>query len=393
MEYRSVKEMSTTWGLSPRRLQEFCAAGRIPGACRFGRSWMIPAEAVRPHDPRIKDEMPFAKGGFHESPLATTKMLFTPGHIDDALVSLPDNETRTEVLAELAYLRGDYAKAIDAVRDTCAREGSRYHLCALMLTVVSSISMDDYSSFKTCARAIDTLHQRYADDTPVRNVIEFVQSAIALSLYAPDHCPTLIKEEELSGVAPCERTYALMILMEYLNATRNFERMIGIAQATCSLLDGPQVTVTHIYIMILCATAHMAQGREDEARRWLRRAMDSALPDGLTTPFVENMTALRELLVDEARTSYPHELEQILERYDAVWHAWINVHKQVAHDDVSLVLTNREYRVAAYVCNGLSNAAVAESLHYSLATIKDDLRSIYLKLGITRRDQLRPFIL
>ena len=35
-----------------RRVNQYCTQGRIPGAERFGRSWAIPENAVKPADPR-----------------------------------------------------------------------------------------------------------------------------------------------------------------------------------------------------------------------------------------------------------------------------------------------------------------------------------------------------
>ena len=40
--YISIREASYRWGVSERRVNQYCAAGRIPGASRFGRSWAIP---------------------------------------------------------------------------------------------------------------------------------------------------------------------------------------------------------------------------------------------------------------------------------------------------------------------------------------------------------------
>ena len=50
--YRSAKEIAAAWGLTARQVQHLCAAGRIPGARRLGRAWVIPAAAERPADGR-----------------------------------------------------------------------------------------------------------------------------------------------------------------------------------------------------------------------------------------------------------------------------------------------------------------------------------------------------
>ncbi len=52
MDFMSVKEASYRWGVSERWVQKFCVEGRIPNVQKFGRSWMIPKDAVRPDDLR-----------------------------------------------------------------------------------------------------------------------------------------------------------------------------------------------------------------------------------------------------------------------------------------------------------------------------------------------------
>lgn len=50
--YLSIREAACKWGVSERRVNQYCAEGRIPGAERFGRSWAIPENAKKPCDPR-----------------------------------------------------------------------------------------------------------------------------------------------------------------------------------------------------------------------------------------------------------------------------------------------------------------------------------------------------
>lgn len=53
-EYRTIKEVSELWGISARRVQILCNEGRIPGAFKKGRTWLIPVKADRPDDRRVK---------------------------------------------------------------------------------------------------------------------------------------------------------------------------------------------------------------------------------------------------------------------------------------------------------------------------------------------------
>ena len=54
MDYLSIKDTATKWGLSRRRVQTLCANGRIPGAERIGAVWIVPKDAEKPNDARIK---------------------------------------------------------------------------------------------------------------------------------------------------------------------------------------------------------------------------------------------------------------------------------------------------------------------------------------------------
>ena len=56
--YISIREASYRWGVSERRVNQYCAEGRIPGASRFGRSWAIPENAEKPSDPRFQGAAP-----------------------------------------------------------------------------------------------------------------------------------------------------------------------------------------------------------------------------------------------------------------------------------------------------------------------------------------------
>ena len=44
MKELSIQEAAAQWNVSPRRIQQMCKEGKIPGARKEGRSWLIPAE-------------------------------------------------------------------------------------------------------------------------------------------------------------------------------------------------------------------------------------------------------------------------------------------------------------------------------------------------------------
>lgn len=55
MKYLSTFEAAEKWGISRRRVSILCNEGRIPGAQRAGSRWIIPEDAEKPADARIKN--------------------------------------------------------------------------------------------------------------------------------------------------------------------------------------------------------------------------------------------------------------------------------------------------------------------------------------------------
>lgn len=54
MDYMTLKEASEKWGVTPRRVNYYCAAGRIPGAVKMATIWLIPKDAEKPIDRRSR---------------------------------------------------------------------------------------------------------------------------------------------------------------------------------------------------------------------------------------------------------------------------------------------------------------------------------------------------
>ena len=54
--YMTVKEASSRWGISDRRVRVLCSEGKIAGAYQEGRGWKIPVDAEKPADGRFKSK-------------------------------------------------------------------------------------------------------------------------------------------------------------------------------------------------------------------------------------------------------------------------------------------------------------------------------------------------
>lgn len=53
VDFVTVKVISEKWGISERRVSTLCRDGRIEGAMKSGRSWLVPSNAQKPEDNRV----------------------------------------------------------------------------------------------------------------------------------------------------------------------------------------------------------------------------------------------------------------------------------------------------------------------------------------------------
>ena len=52
--YMTIKETAERWGIGARRINTLCSEGRIKGATKMGKMWVIPSVAEKTKDERIK---------------------------------------------------------------------------------------------------------------------------------------------------------------------------------------------------------------------------------------------------------------------------------------------------------------------------------------------------
>lgn len=56
MDYMTVREAAEKWSITERWVQKLCEENKVDGAVRFSRVWMIPKDAKKPIDGRLKIE-------------------------------------------------------------------------------------------------------------------------------------------------------------------------------------------------------------------------------------------------------------------------------------------------------------------------------------------------
>lgn len=53
MDYLTAKETALKWNISSRMVAYYCKAGKVAGATKKGKTWLIPIHAEKPRDNRM----------------------------------------------------------------------------------------------------------------------------------------------------------------------------------------------------------------------------------------------------------------------------------------------------------------------------------------------------
>jgi len=384
----TCSQAARLWDISPRRVQTYCAKGRLPGARRAGRMWLLPADAQKPRDPRAAFTPSY--------PSYWPRLLLLDGdmmRLNDETQMLAHTKTDAEkkqLAAEIAYMRGDYLAASRCLEGV--REQDPSYLAATMISSAARISAGDTRSFHETRSILLRLCAGPAANSPGCLMAQLAWGALAISAFAPKMGASWLTGGVLASLPSASLPFALYLRGKALLALGRIEELLGMAEGALSLLPrGFGIGEAYLYIML--AHAYLYQNQMEKAREALMRAIDICLPKGFLSPFAENISSLLGLGERCLQETCPDQLQKVLSLHKTLSGSWLEVHNFLTREQIATILTRREYQVALSVAGGLSNQESAGRLGLSLSTLKGHLRSVYQKLNITSRKELKAFVI
>lgn len=395
MDYITVGEAAKKWGVSGRSITYHLKAGRIPGAVKKGKLWLIPSNAERPSDKRrCGNALPEPSSSLPAdmSCVSVSAARLMPAHDPDALLnSLEEAQLRLIHETELSYLRGDFVRVMRCFDQGAGDEAVRLRTCPI--AIAAAISMGDYHTYTK----IDTYLKRYrrADtDSKIRAAAELALAAAAVSMVAPNMVHDWLKAGDFSALPSRERPNALYLRAKYFYSIGQFDTVLAVAQTALTLSSQEQgVTMTDIYLHITCAVACCTLKRKEEAKHWLLSAMRLALPHGFITPFAELVSEFGGLVEACLEQEFPDYHNAVILQWKNTVKNWISFHNQFTKDNITLILSLRESQLALLVARHVSYAEIAKQHCISVGRLKNIMLEIYEKLHISGRDELAKYII
>ncbi|HWQ50962.1 MAG TPA: helix-turn-helix transcriptional regulator [Terriglobales bacterium] len=394
MEYSTVAETAEKWGVTARQVQRLLAEGRVPNAKKYGRSWMLPADAEKPGDARRESSAPAPEDPLPADLLRLLEVATTPlphRNPDAILKTVKDERVRRQFDAELAYLRGDFTRVMRCFDETEGDEAAR--LRASLVAVAAAISLGDYPAYLKIESYLKDCVKTGKGDL-ISAFAELGLASVYVSASAPKMVPGWLKEGDFSAFPPqLGPQYMHYLRAKYLLCIGRYEAAHAVAQ-TALAFGAPDRGITYpdLYLRVAAALSCRFLGREEEAKRVLLGAMRIALPHGFITPFAETVSDFGGLIEECVMETYPACHDSLIDQWQRTVKNWVNFHNRFTQDNLSMILSRREFYLAQLVARRVPYAEIAAKYGISVGRLKNIMLEIYEKLYISGRDELAKII-
>lgn len=266
--------------------------------------------------------------------------------------------------------------------------------------------------------------QRYSkenSDSSISRMVEICMSIISLLLGVKDYvAPWLYDIEEIrqSLYVPAI-PFAEILHFRLLLIEKRYNELYALSQLALDKLRSPETKnkyiIPQMYYLIFFAVAKYNTGDDSEAQRYLKEALDLAIPDGVYLPFADHecMISILSLLninyLNRGKPYLAERYKEILRDFDI---PPATNGSRPGNRDLTLLLllckrqmkgvsiirkaliqkksplTPREREIALLARDRMSAKEIAAKLYISEATVKSTLRSVYGKLEIHSKNEL-----
>lgn len=399
--YLSIRETAEKWGVSERRIHQYCAEGRIPGAQRFGKSWAIPDDAQKPGNPRRAQrqaksapaEMSATGLLDHTNLMPLINTAFAPGHCQEAVEAMAAGPQRDIALAEYYYFSGQPEKAAKEAEAYLTSSDMGARLSAFLIYAYANLSIGEIPRARFALGELSASLAAAGERSPqFRAAAAFIAStgAVLLHLPLPEEMPET--DSFLPLLPPGLRAFALYVQAHYLYLKEEYAHSAGIVEATLAM-GAAQYPIPAIYLHLVAVMDYMSLKQPDRAESHLLEAWEIARPDDLIEGFGEHHGLLGAMLEAVIKPKWPKDFRRIIDITYRFSSGWRRVHNPITGHDVADDLTTTEFSMAMLAARGWTNQEIAEHLNISANTVKSHISEAMKKLNVGTRKELKQYML
>ena len=399
--YLSLREAAEKWGVSERRINQYCTEGRIPGAQRIGKAWAIPADAQKPGDPRRarrqgkNDPARTVSGGLIDQtnlmPLMNTA--FAPGKCRETVEAMAPGPRRDIATAEYHYFTGHPEEAAKEAEAYLTSPDMGARLSACLIYAYANLSIGEIQRAEFALGELNAALTAAGQQSPqFQAAAAFIAAtgAVLLHLPLPEEMPEA--KSFLPLLPPGLRAFALYVQAHYLYLKQEYGHSAGIVEATLAM-GAAAYPIPAIYLHLVAVMDYMSMKQTDRAEAHLLKAWEIARPDDLIEGFGEHHGLLGAMLEAVIKPKWPEDFKRIIDITYRFSSGWRRVHNPKTGHDVADDLTTTEFVIAMLAARDWTTQEIAEHLKISANTVKTHISEAMRKLHVENRKDLKQYML
>ena len=396
-DYMSIRDAAAKWGVSPRRVNQLCTSGRVAGAQKVGGSWVIPAAASKPTDPRRQGKTP-VKSPLEDSLFSGSMMplmntAFVPGHCMEAVNAMKEGPTKEIALAEYHYFSGQAEQAAKETAPYLTSPDLGLRLSACWINGYANLATGQIQQARyALAQVQQTLTSDPALPPLLQAAVAFVAAAAAVLLHLPLPEELPPTQAFLPLLPPGLRAFALYVQAHFIYLQGSYEKSIGMVDAALSM-GAAQYPIPAIYLHLVAVMDYMSLKQMEQAQAHLLAAWEIAQPDDLIEGFGEHHGLLGGMLEAVIKPGWPEDFRRIINiTYRFSW-GWRQIHNPDTGHEVADNLTTTEFAAAMLAARGWTNQEIGQHMNISPNTVKRHISNVLEKLHIRHRKDLKQYML
>lgn len=384
MEYITTKEASAKWGISTIRITILANEGRIPGAKRLGKSWLIPAGATKPTPRKARqpkndpDNFSFPMYHFRPDFSYIKKSELSP-------------EQQRLLTAETAVMECRFEDALPLLNTILkATEDIVTEIGCLASAAICCIALNKPEEFSKKYLKLQIL---FADDFPHKKdllpILDFIKTYIeTIDFMAKKYtCSTDVDDQALPMVC---------VLMGYSRMLKETLKPgstdLSLQEANLRFLKNTSAIITTEFIHCYLLGINAFRQNDHEAKKHAEAVVLYAYENKLYFPMV-TYYRYSSMFLAPVLDGYPKEFknhcQELFLKYEENFSNFLSSISEYA---VFSKLSVTDYPYSSGVFMGLSNSQIAEKLGVSKYTVKRRVSIICEKLGVGSKQELIEYL-
>lgn len=399
-EFETAQQAAVRLGVTPRAIQKWAATGKLLGAVKHGKSWLIPKNATVSEEVQVGDHtIPNSMADVYRlSPFRVAMPLLNSpypiGKAMEYIEAIPDKDDLAIALGEYCFFSGRSDEAARVVAEYQDSHDPSLRFSANLIATFANLAGGHTHLTRF---AIGNLQEQVraglrSDAPPQLHAIGiFTTTAASVLLHLP--VPPIPPLEDYMKYLPGGlKLYACYVLAHKAYLDGDYSRSLAIADMGLAMC--PEVfPIPFVYCHIIAAIALMNLKRTEEAMARVEKAWAIAQPDELLQPFAEHHGLLHGLIENFFKNKYPETHKRIDSITYAFSAGWRKVHNPDTNHEVADNLSTLEFTIAMLYSRDWTAAEIGEHLGVSERTVYNRIDGIYSKLGISDKTQLEQYML